>query len=44
VATVLGASAASGRVGPFGPERLVGGDPLTGPHRLLVDGPGTIRT
>jgi len=44
VATVPGVSAASGRVGPFGPERLVGRDPLTGPHRLLVDGPGTIRT
>jgi hypothetical protein len=46
VPTVPGASAtstASGRVGPFGPERLVVGDPLTGPHRLLVDGPGTIR-
>jgi hypothetical protein len=46
-ARVAGASAtstASGRVGPFGPERLVVGDPLTGPHRLLVDGPGTIRT
>ena len=29
--------------GPFGPERLVGGDPLTGPHRLLVVvGTGTI--
>jgi hypothetical protein len=34
---------ADGRLGPFGPERLVGRDPLTGPHRLLVDGPGTIR-
>jgi len=31
--------------GPFGPERLVGGDPLTGPHRLLVRvGTGTIAT
>ena len=30
--------------GPFGPERLVRGDRLTGPHRLLVvGGPGTIR-
>ena len=29
--------------GPFGPERLVGGDPLTGPHRLVVvTGTGTI--
>ena len=29
--------------GPFGPERLVAGDPLTGPHRLVVvTGPGTI--
>jgi len=44
VAGASASSAASGRVGPFGPERLVGGDPLTGPHRLLVDGPGTIRT
>jgi len=36
--------AATGPLGPFGPERLVGRDPLTGPHRLLVvDGPGTIR-
>jgi len=42
-ASVTGASVASGRVGPFGPERLVGRDPLTGPHRLVVDGPGTIR-
>jgi hypothetical protein len=34
----------AGAPGPFGRERLVGGDPLTGPHRLLVDGgPGTIR-
>jgi len=31
------------RDGPFGPERIVGGDPLTGPHRLLVVvGTGTI--
>jgi hypothetical protein len=29
--------------GPFGPERLVGGDPLTGPHRLVVvTGTGTM--
>ena len=42
-ASVTGASAASGPIGPFGPERLVGRDPLTGPHRLVVDGPGTIR-
>lgn len=29
--------------GPFGPERLVLGGPVHGPHRLLVDPPGTIR-
>ena len=29
--------------GPFGPERLGGGDPLTGPHRLVVvTGTGTM--
>jgi hypothetical protein len=39
---VAGASAA--RPGPFGPERLVLGGPVHGPHRLLVEtGPGTIR-
>jgi hypothetical protein len=27
---------AAGSPGPLGPERLVRGDPLTGPHRLLV--------
>jgi hypothetical protein len=33
-----------GGPGPFGPERLVPGDSLTGPHRLLVaHGTGTIR-
>ena len=32
-----------GPAGPFGPERLVGGDPIHGPHRFLIDGaPGTI--
>ena len=31
------------RTGPFGPERLVGGDPIHGPHRFLIEGaPGTI--
>lgn len=25
------------RAGPFGPERLVLGDPASGPHRLLVE-------
>ena len=31
------------RPGPFGPERLVSGDPVHGPHRFLLDGvPGTI--
>jgi hypothetical protein len=29
--------------GPFGPQILLPGDPITGPHRLLVPaGPGTI--
>lgn len=28
--------------GPFGPERLVRGGPVHGPHRLLVGPPGTI--
>jgi hypothetical protein len=33
-----------GARGPFGAERIVAGDALTGPHRLLVaHGPGTIR-
>ena len=33
-----------GAPGPFGPERLAGRDPLTGPHRLLLAAPpGTIR-
>ena len=42
--TPASVAVASGPLGPFGPERLVGRDPLTGPHRLLVvDGPGTIR-
>lgn len=30
--------------GPFGPERLIRGGPLQGPHRLLVGPPGTIRS
>lgn len=30
--------------GPFGPERLIRGGPVHGPHRLLVGPPGTIRT
>ena len=39
---VAGTSAA--RPGPFGPERLVLGGPVHGPHRLLVGTePGTIR-
>ena len=33
----------AGPPGPFGLERLVGRDPLTGPHRLVVAEPGTIR-
>jgi len=34
-----------GRAGPFGPERLVTGDPVHGPHRFLI-GPraGTIQS
>lgn len=32
--------ASSPRPGPFGSERLVAGDPVHGPHRLLI-GPGT---
>lgn len=41
----VAASDARGAVlpGPFGLERLVGGDPLTGPHRLVVvTGTGTM--
>lgn len=30
--------------GPFGPERLLRGGPVHGPHRLLVGPPGTIRS
>lgn len=29
--------------GPFGPERLLGGDLTSVPHRLVVRSPGTIR-
>lgn len=29
--------ASASRAGPFGPERLVVGDPASGPHRLLVE-------
>ncbi|MFL5644726.1 MAG: hypothetical protein ACJ78L_05205 [Chloroflexota bacterium] len=37
-------SGTPGARGPFGAERVVAGDPLTGPHRLLVGhAPGTIR-
>ena len=37
------ARAGPARTGPFGPERLVGGDPIHGPHRFLIeDAPGTI--
>jgi hypothetical protein len=40
----FGGPGSFGAPGPFGAERLVAGDPLTGPHRLLVDHePGTIR-
>ena len=39
-----GAPGVAGPLGPFGRERVVGRDPLTGPHRLLVVGEaGTIR-
>ena len=31
------------QVGPFGPERLLLDGPIHGPHRLLVERPGTIR-
>ena len=33
----------SERLGPFGPERLLLGGPLHGPHHLVVLRPGTIR-
>ena len=37
------AGAGPARTGPFGPERRVGGDPIHGPHRFLIEGaPGTI--
>lgn len=36
-------SAGPARPGPFGPERLIAGDPTRGPHRLSVGPPGTIR-
>jgi hypothetical protein len=37
------ADVASTRPGPFGPERLVAGGPLHGPHRFLIaSAPGTI--
>ncbi len=32
-------AAGAGLPGPFGRERIVAGDPLTGPHRLLVVSP-----
>lgn len=41
---VAGVEAAVGRGGPFGAERLVLDGPIHGPHRLLVDRAGTIRT
>ena len=38
------ARTSAAKPGPFGPERLVLGGPVFGPHRLLVvTGPGTIR-
>lgn len=37
------AGASEWRAGPFGPERLVAGDPIHGPHRFLIwPGAGTI--
>jgi hypothetical protein len=39
----LGTTVSESRPGPLGPERLVLGDPIHGPHRLVVSGePGTI--
>lgn len=35
----VAAGASAQRAGPFGPERLVAGDPIHGPHRFLI-GPG----
>jgi hypothetical protein len=37
-----GAHASLARAGPFGPERLVLDGPIHGPHRLLIERPGTI--
>jgi len=40
-----GAGTSPARPGPFGPERLVPGDPVHGPHRLLIaPGTGTIQS
>jgi hypothetical protein len=38
-----GATLSSERAGPLGPERLLRGGSIHGPHRLLVGLPGTIR-
>lgn len=41
--TPVDVSGSSLRHGPFGSERLVAGDPVHGPHRLLIEpGTGTI--
>jgi hypothetical protein len=41
--SATGRAAGPARPGPFGPERLVAGDPPYGPHRfLVVVAPGTI--
>ena len=49
LADAIGAVRASGiaasraQAGPFGPEQLLLDGPIHGPHRLLVERPGTIR-
>ena len=40
---LAGPSTSTERAGPFGLERLLLGGPTHGPHRLLLDPPGTIR-
>ena len=38
-----GSTTSPARAGPFGAERLLLDGPIHGPHRLLVERPGTIR-
>jgi hypothetical protein len=38
-----GTNLAHQETGPFGPERLILDGPIHGPHRLLIERPGTIR-